>query len=82
MYVEIDGQKDGRPVRTKTSIVDPLGQANLTALGTLIVCERVLGLDAAPVPLGGLWLPETLVDAATAVNRLQKKGVEISTVSL
>ncbi len=82
MYVEIDGQKDGRPVRTRTSIVDPLGQANLTALGALIVCERVLGLDAAPVPLGGLWLPETLVDAATAVNRLQKKGVDISTVSL
>lgn len=81
MYVDIDGQKDGAALRTRTTIIDPLGQANLTALGVVIAAERILGLDGGSEPQGGLVLPETLVAPSAAVARLTSAGVRITTVT-
>ena len=45
----------------------------------LICAERVLGLDGAPPPPGGLAFPETLIDPQLALARLTSFGVRIET---
>lgn len=82
MVVEIDGAKGGARYRTQTTIIDPRGQAHLTALGVVIAAERVIGLDGRRPPAGGLVLPETLVEPSAAVARLKSAGVHIATVTL
>jgi hypothetical protein len=78
IQVDLEGvSKDGRRARRRLILSDPKGQAHLTALGVLILAERVLGLDgAAPAP-GGLHLPETLMAPHQAMARLAAFGVQI-----
>jgi hypothetical protein len=60
-------------------VTDPKGVDHMTALGALVVAERVLGLDGLPLPAGGLALPETLVAPEAAIARFEQFGVRITT---
>lgn len=80
MYIDLTGQlTSGETTTRRTLVTDPNGQAHLTALGVLICAERVLGLDGAPPPPGGLAFPETLIDPQLALARLTSFGVRIET---
>lgn len=78
--IEIDGVlRSGQPVRRRVLVSDPKGVGHMTALGALVVAERVLGLDGLPLPAGGLALPETLVSAEAAIARFEQHGLRITT---
>ncbi len=77
LYIDIEGvQGDGVRAGRRWRLSDPAGQAHLTALGVLVGIERVLGLDGAPPPQGGLAFPETLLDPDRTLARLQAFGVQ------
>ncbi len=61
-----------------TTIVDPLGQTHLTALGALIQLERLLGLDGADPPESGIVYPDTAPQIEHALHLLEQFGVTIS----
>ena len=78
IYIDMTGELlSGGGGTVRTTISDPRGQAHLTALGVLVVLERVLGLDGRPPAEGGLVGPETLVAGDQAVARLGAFGVRI-----
>lgn len=82
MYIDLTGRlASGETATRRTLVTDPKGQAHLTALGVLICAERVLGLDAAPPPRGGLAFPETLLDPTAAMARLAAFGVQVEAMS-
>lgn len=77
-YIDIVGVlTDGKAATRRVVLSDPNGLTNLTALGVVIAAERVLGLDGNPRPVGALYMPETLLDAGQATQRLQQLGVRI-----
>lgn len=79
-YIDIEGTlHSGESVRRRTIVSDPNGQAHCTALGALVSTERILGLDGKPPAKGGLYLPETLVQADAAIERFKQFGVSIQT---
>ncbi|WP_257461878.1 Rossmann-fold NAD(P)-binding domain-containing protein [Archangium lipolyticum] len=79
LYIDIEGLlKEGTPARRRTMVSGPAGNAHLTALGVLVVIERVLGLDGRPAAPGGLHLPETLVAPDEALARFKEFGVHIA----
>lgn len=79
VYIDISGVlNSGEPGKQRTTVSDPGGLAHLTALGVVVTAERVLGLDGGPPASGGLHLPETLVEPATAVTRFEQFGVRIT----
>lgn len=81
LYIDLTGRlASGAMATRRTTVSDPRGQAHLTALGVLICAERVLGLDGAPSPPGGLAFPETLIDPAAALARLASFGVRLDVV--
>lgn len=65
----------------RTLISDPNGQGHFTALGILVAIERVLGLNGGTPAAGGIYLPETLLSVDSAYTRMEKFGVEITTIS-
>ncbi|WP_340644807.1 hypothetical protein [Phenylobacterium sp.] len=78
IYIDMTGVLlSGRRGRVRTVISDPRGQAQLTAVGVLVIAERVLGLDGRPRAEGGLCGPEALVSADQAISRFQAFGVRI-----
>jgi len=78
--IEIAGTlRSGQPARRRVLVSDPKGVDHMTALGALVVAERVLGLDGLPPPAGGLALPETLVEPERAIARFEQLGVRITT---
>jgi hypothetical protein len=78
--IEIAGVlRSGQPVRRRVLVSDPKGVDHMTALGALVVAERVLGLDGQPLPAGGLALPETLVAPGAAIARFEQFGVRTTT---
>ncbi|OWJ65513.1 saccharopine dehydrogenase NADP-binding domain-containing protein [Inquilinus limosus] len=78
--IEIDGVlRSGRRARRRVLVSDPKGVGHMTALGAVVVAERVLGLDGLPLPTGGLYLPETLVASERALARFEQHGVRITT---
>ncbi|WNG47110.1 hypothetical protein F0U60_25520 [Archangium minus] len=78
LYIDIEGRlKDGTPAHRRTMVSDPVGNAHMTALGVLVVIERILGLDGRPAAHGGLQLPETLVAPDEAIARFKQFGVRI-----
>lgn len=78
--IEIEGTlRSGRRARRRVLVTDPKGVDHMTALGTLVVAERVLGLDGLKLPAGGLALPETLVTPEAAIARFEQFGVRITT---
>ncbi|GAA1571305.1 hypothetical protein GCM10009789_26100 [Kribbella sancticallisti] len=63
----------GTPVTTCRYLVHPAGQRPLTALGLALGVERLLGLQGeAPAP--GIHTPESLIDPAYAVKRMEELG--------
>jgi hypothetical protein len=78
--IEIAGVlRSGQPARRRVLVSDLKGVDHMTALGALVVAERVLGLDGLPLPAGGLALPETLVTPEAAIARFEQFGVRITT---
>lgn len=59
-------------------LIDPEGHVSLSAKGLVLNLERLLGLDGAPAPGPGLYLPEILLDAGAFVDGLRELGVTIS----
>jgi hypothetical protein len=78
IVVEIDGTlRTGEAARTRTEIVHPQGQAALTGLCAALAVERLLGLDGrAPVP-PGLYFPESILDPAYVVERMEEFGARV-----
>lgn len=78
IYIDMTGVLlSGQRGRVRTVVSDPRGQAQLTALGVLVITERLLGLDGRPRGEGGLFGPETLVSADQAISRFEAFGVRI-----
>ncbi|MEU5401886.1 saccharopine dehydrogenase [Streptomyces sp. NPDC005963] len=73
--LRIDVHHAGR-TRTAT-VVDPAGQARLTALGGLLALQRILGADGAPAPAGVVF-PEQAPDPARALEQLVAHGVTVN----
>ncbi|WP_010629804.1 hypothetical protein [Halomonas sp. KM-1] len=75
ILLEVSGQgRDGSPRHVRQGIVHPAGQAPLTALGVALGVERLLGLDGATPVAPGLYLPNSLLDPAYFVQRMQEFG--------
>jgi hypothetical protein len=80
VYVEIEGLlASGRQARRRVVVSDPKGVGHMTALGSVVIAERVLGLDGLTLPAGGLYLPETLVTPDAAIARFEQSGMRITT---
>ncbi len=78
LYIDIVGElRTGESAKRRFVVSDPNGQAHLTALGTLLAIERVLGLDGEPVVTGGVYFPESILSAEHVVARLSASGVQI-----
>lgn len=58
IVIEVTGEKGGKPVIRRATILDPQGQSHLTALGAVHALERVVGLGT-PALRPGAALPET-----------------------
>lgn len=71
----------GTPQTFRATIVDPQGQAHLTALGALVQVERLLGLDGAPPPAPGIVYPDTAPQIASVFQELRNFGVTVTTSS-
>ncbi|MGO1074503.1 hypothetical protein [Inquilinus sp. CA228] len=79
--IEIAGERpDGTAGRSRHELVHPEGQAPLTALGIASAVERLLGLAGGAPAAPGLHLPETLLDPAEMVRRLEAFGTRIREV--
>lgn len=76
IVVEIAGQRAGKPSTQRIDIVDPKGQAHLTAIGAVANLERLLGLTGAPLRTG-VAVPETAGDAARLLHLLRAEGVDV-----
>ncbi|MBM4216362.1 MAG: hypothetical protein FJ178_00700 [Gammaproteobacteria bacterium] len=63
--------------RTKSSIIDPLGQTHMTAAGAAIQVERALGLRDAIVAPSGLSFPEQAQGLPQLLGSLREMGVTI-----
>lgn len=80
MHLDLAGVRaDGTEVTRRLLISDPQGIGRMTALGIAVAAERILGLDGAPAAAGGLYLPETLVDATRAMLWFGSCGVHVET---
>ncbi|MEM9214430.1 MAG: saccharopine dehydrogenase [Cyanobacteria bacterium P01_F01_bin.150] len=75
-----DRDANGSAKTVTTTIVDPQGQTHLTALGTLIQLERLLGLDGAAPPAPDIVYPDTAPQIRPALQVLEQFGVSVSQV--
>jgi saccharopine dehydrogenase-like NADP-dependent oxidoreductase len=74
--IELEGIKtDGTRGRSRHEFVHPEGQAPVTALGTAVIVERVLGLEGEAVP-AGLHMPDTFIDPTHMIDRLTAFGAQ------
>ena len=71
----------GTPQTFRATIVDPQGQAHLTALGALVQVERLLGLDGAPPPAPGIVYPDTAPQINSVFQVFRNFGVTVTTNS-
>lgn len=69
--------RQGSPAQRTLLLTDPAGQTHLTALGTVLQIERLLGLEQPP-PAPGVYLGENLLDPCQTKAQLQAEGVLIS----
>ena len=58
IVIEVTGEKGGKTIHRRATILDPQGQSHLTALGAVHALERVAGLGT-PALRPGAALPET-----------------------
>lgn len=68
---------EGERGQVRIEVVDPLGQAHLTAVGALLGAERLLGLDGAPPPPPGVWFPEHESRPEETLATLRACGVAV-----
>ena len=74
--------RDGLPLDQRHEIVQPEGQAPLTALGIALAVERMLGLEGGDASAPGLYLPEVLIDPAYYVRRMKEFGASFTERSM
>jgi hypothetical protein len=81
MFIEIEGTKlDGSFAKDRYELDDDAGYAALSARGAAFCIERMLGLVGGG-PVGpGLYNPETILDTAHIVKRLEQFGTRIRKV--
>ncbi|ONI73735.1 saccharopine dehydrogenase [Kribbella sp. ALI-6-A] len=73
--IELEGSDQaGNPLTRNRYLVHPEGQRPLTALGLALGVERLLGLSGGDPVAPGLHTPESLVDPAYAVRRIEELG--------
>lgn len=68
----------GKPGSTRVEVVDPQGQAHLTAIGAVVAAEHALGLDGGARPAARVWFPEQFPDPAAALATARALGVEVT----
>jgi saccharopine dehydrogenase-like NADP-dependent oxidoreductase len=73
IVVEVSGAKG----RHRLALLDPHGQAHLTATGVVANLERVLGLTGKPLH-PGLCVPETAANGERLIAMLRAEGVTLS----
>ena len=76
IVVEIRGQRGGKPATQRIDILDPKGQAHLTAIGATANLERLLGLTGERLR-AGVAVPETAGDATRLLHLLRAEGVDV-----
>lgn len=67
----------GKSKTLRCRIHDPQGQTHLTAVGTLIQLERLMGWDGAPAPEPGFHYPDSAPQITWALDRLKLLGIEV-----
>ena len=79
IVIEVTGNKGGKLVRRRATILDPKGQSHLTAVGAVHALERVAGLGTKALRAGAA-LPETGF-SAEELDRLKTiykaEGIEL-----
>ncbi|WP_437818182.1 hypothetical protein [Sorangium sp. So ce1078] len=75
LIVEVSGRRhDGASARLRYDIIDADSHSRLSAYGAVIATERLLGLAGGP-PVGpGLYHPESVLDPASVIRRLEELG--------
>lgn len=78
LIVEVSGRRhDGSGARLRYDIIDADSLSRLSAYGAAIATERLLGLAGGP-PVGpGLYHPESVLDPASVVARLEELGARV-----
>ncbi|UOR07450.1 hypothetical protein MUN82_10210 [Hymenobacter aerilatus] len=72
----------GQPLRTRHAVVHPQGQMPLTALGVVLLLERLLGLDGQPAVPAGLYFPYQLLEPHAYLTRLRQIGGQVLTLEV
>ena len=68
----------GKNGQKRISVVDPLGQTHMTAVGAAVQVERVLGLRGRAMPPDGVSFPEAAKDHALGMIALGEMGVSVT----
>lgn len=76
--IEIRGERnDGSKGSWRYELVDCEGYSAMSGWGAALVVERLLGLAGGPPVVPGLYHPESIIDTAYAVDRIQAFGTRI-----
>lgn len=78
IVVDIEGEADGSPKRSRSMLEFALGQASLTALSVVLSLSALLGRDDRAPAVPGLYLPELLSDAEWFLDELRGAGAVIT----
>ncbi|WP_437970493.1 hypothetical protein WMF04_14905 [Sorangium sp. So ce260] len=78
LIVEVSGRRhDGASARLRYDLIDADSHSRLSAYGAAIATERLLGLAGGP-PVGpGLYHPESVLDPASVIRRLEELGARV-----
>lgn len=74
--VGVDEKSNPKTIRA--TVVDPKGQTHLTAVGTMIQLERLLGMDGALPFAPGIVYPDTAPQIDSAIQVLCRLGVTVN----
>lgn len=77
IIVEIEGEAEGRPRRSRATLEFRHGQASLTGLSVVLSLSAVLGLNGGSPFSAGLYMPELLEDAEAYLDELRRAGAVI-----
>ncbi len=67
----------GKSSRVRVEVVDPEGQAHMTAVGAVVAAERALGLDGGAPATARVWFPEQFSDPEGLLATARSFGVEV-----
>jgi hypothetical protein len=78
IIIELKGRlKNSQDGSARYELFHPGGQAPVTALSVAIAVERLLGLTGDAKVEPGLYFPDSLIEPAYALRRLQEFGMEV-----